>query len=82
MEGIINLPESATLLINKISDQRIREGKKTYKFGLGQSPFPVPEHIVEELRKNAHKKDYLPVQGLPELCKEAVNMVYRYHQIM
>ena len=69
MEGIINLPESATLLINKISDQRIKEGKKTYKFGLGQSPFPVPEHIVDELRKNAHKKDYLPVKGLPSLCK-------------
>ena len=65
MEGIINLPESATLLINNISDQRIKEGKKTYKFGLGQSPFPIPEHIVEELRKNAHKKEYLPVQGLP-----------------
>jgi aspartate aminotransferase len=36
-------------------------------FGLGQSPFPVPAPVVEALRTNAHRKDYLPVEGLPEL---------------
>lgn len=35
--------------------------------GLGQSPFPVPPSIVEELRRHAHEKDYLPCEGLPEL---------------
>jgi aspartate aminotransferase len=39
--------------------------------GLGQSPFPVPERVVESLRVHAHEKDYLPVQGLPAL-REAV----------
>lgn len=58
---------SATLLINEISDKLIREGRKVYKFGLGQSPFPVPQMVVDELKVNAHQKNYLPVRGLPEL---------------
>ena len=58
---------SATLLINEISDKLIREGRKVYKFGLGQSPFPVPQMVVDELKVNAHQKNYLPVRGLSEL---------------
>ena len=45
----------------------ISEGKKVFQFGFGQSPFPVPEKIVEKLRQNAHRKEDLPIQGLPEL---------------
>ena len=41
--------------------------KKVYKFGFGQSPFPVPKKIVSSLIDNAEKKDYLPMQGLPVL---------------
>jgi aspartate aminotransferase len=62
-----DLPESATLEINKISNYYLSQGIKIYKFGLGQSPFPIPTCIVQELQKNAHQKDYLPVEGLPEL---------------
>ena len=40
-----------------------------YSFGLGQSPFPVPDSVVASLQECAAEKDYLPVQGLPELCK-------------
>ncbi len=58
---------SATLAINERSAQLISEGKKVYRFGFGQSPFPVPEVIVDALRKNAHHKDYLPGYGLPAL---------------
>jgi aspartate aminotransferase len=61
------LPPSATLRINEASNEMIAQGKKVFKFGLGQSPFPVPEPVVEALRKHAHEKDYLPVKGLPEL---------------
>jgi aspartate aminotransferase len=32
--------------------------------GLGQSPFPVPESVVQSLKDNAHQKAYLPVRGL------------------
>ncbi len=61
------LKESATLAINEQSQQLIRDGKEVFKFGLGQSPFPVPDHVVAALRDNAHQKDYLPVKGLPPL---------------
>jgi aspartate aminotransferase len=60
-------PRSATLAINDRCSEMRREGREVFRLGLGQSPFPVPESVVEELRRNAHQKDYLPVQGLPEL---------------
>jgi aspartate aminotransferase len=55
---------SATLFINELSNKLKQQGKKVYKFGLGQSPFPVPKIIVEELRVNAFQKDYQQVKGL------------------
>lgn len=58
---------SATLSINERSDQLRGQGLKIYKMGLGQSPFPVPEILVDELKRNAFQKDYLPVKGLLEL---------------
>ena len=66
-EKLINLKPSATLAINEKSKKLILKGKKVYRFGFGQSPFPVPEKIVSVLRKNADKKAYLPMQGLPKL---------------
>ena len=60
-------PLSATLLINEISNKVIGEGRKVYKLGLGQSPFPVTQMVVDELKVNAHQKNYLPVKGLYEL---------------
>jgi len=64
---INNLNLSSTLKINEISKQLEKEGKDIIKFGFGQSPFQVPEQIVEELKKNAHQKSYLPIQGLEAL---------------
>ncbi len=58
---------SPTLALNNLIKERIRKGKKTYKLGFGQSPFPVPEVLVSELRTHAHVKDYLPPQGLEQL---------------
>ncbi len=66
--NVRGLPQSATLRINEISAQLRAEGKHVYKLGLGQSPFPVPAPVIEELKVNAHQKDYLPVYGLPQLC--------------
>ena len=66
-KSILKLKESSTLVINEKSKALIKQGKKVYQFGFGQSPFPVPEKIVEELKKNAYRKEYLPIQGLPEL---------------
>jgi aspartate aminotransferase len=69
--NIRGMAPSATLAINEISRLRAREGREVFRFGLGQSPFPVPDPVVRELQANAFQKDYLPVKGLPEL-REAV----------
>jgi len=71
--NILGLKTSATLAINELSQQLIKEGKEVFKFGLGQSPFPVPDIIVKELQKNAHQKDYLNVSGLMGLREEVAN---------
>ena len=62
-----NLKPSSTLLINETSKKLEEQGKKIFRFGFGQSPFKVPEDIVEELKNNAHQNKYLPMQGLSEL---------------
>jgi len=67
---------SATVGINERCDGLRRNGKKIFKLGLGQSPFPVPRPVIEELRTNAHRKEYLPVKGLREL-REAVAEYHR-----
>ena len=72
-KNIIGLKASATLAINELSQKLITEGKEVFKFGLGQSPFPVPDIIVKELQKNAHQKDYLNVSGLIGLREEVAN---------
>jgi len=64
---IKNLDLSATLKINEISKKLEQEGKEIIKFGFGQSPFPVPVKVVDELKKNAHQKSYLAIQGLYDL---------------
>ncbi|MGE4317911.1 MAG: pyridoxal phosphate-dependent aminotransferase [Deferribacterales bacterium] len=65
--NVRGLSLSATLAINELSNSMIKQGKKVYKLGLGQSPFPVPQPVVDELKNNAFQKDYLPVRGLPAL---------------
>ena len=45
-DNIINLKTSATLAINELSQELEKSGKEIFKFGLGQSPFPVPEKII------------------------------------
>jgi aspartate aminotransferase len=65
--NVRGLPQSATLAINELSARLQQQGKHVYRLGLGQSPFPVPRPIVEELKVNAFQKDYLPVKGLESL---------------
>ena len=64
---ISQLKPSATLAINEESNKLKKSGKKIYKFGFGQSPFPVPEPVVHALKSNANKHTYLPMQGLSDL---------------
>ena len=62
-----DLKPSSTLAINEASKKLEDEGKKIFKFGFGQSPFKVPQDVVEELKNNAYQNKYLPMQGLSEL---------------
>ena len=54
---ILKLKESSTLIINEKSKELISKGKKVYQFGFGQSPFPIPEKIVEALKKMLIEKN-------------------------
>lgn len=73
---VLSLKESATLAINLKAKKLRQQGHDIVHFGFGQSPFPVPEEIQQALRENSDKKDYLPTQGLPQLC-EVVAKFYR-----
>jgi aspartate aminotransferase len=70
---------SATVSINERCNELIREGRTIHKLGLGQSPFPVPDSVVEKLRTHADRKDYLAVRGLTEL-RSAVADYHRRRQ--
>ena len=74
-ENLVNIKTSSTLEINELSLKLEKEGNEIYKFGLGQSPFPVPDIVVKELKLNAHQKDYINVSGLLELREK----IAEYH---
>ena len=75
--NVRGLKPSATLAINELCEQLRREGREVYRLGLGQSPFPVPEVVVEELRVHAFEKDYLPVKGLWQLRRSVADYYRR-----
>ncbi len=70
-DRVLDIPKSATLAINEISKQLILEGKDVVRLGLGQSPFPVPQRLVDGLKAYAASKDYMAVQGYLPL-REAI----------
>ena len=78
-DQINQLRPSATLAINEESNRLKRSGKKVYKFGFGQSPFPVPDSIISALKNNANKNTYLPMQGLEELRSAIANYLNKYN---
>jgi len=77
--NVRGMKPSATVAINERCDELRRDNRRIYKLGLGQSPFPIPEPVVEKLRTNAFQKDYLPVKGLHAL-RRAVADYYRRTQ--
>lgn len=79
--NVRELTQSATLAINELSAKLRREGRQVFRLGFGQSPFPVPQPVVEALRANAHRKDYLPVKGLHELRDAVADHYHRLQDI-
>ncbi|TYZ65432.1 hypothetical protein PybrP1_011711 [[Pythium] brassicae (nom. inval.)] len=53
--------------LDELSNEMIMDGKTIYKLGLGQSPFPIPQCVVDELRAHSQQREYLPAAGLPGL---------------
>ena len=72
-DQIIKLKPSATLAINEKSNELKKKGKKIFKFGFGQSPFPIPDSIILALKNSADKNTYLPMQGLEALRSAIAN---------
>ncbi len=75
--NVRGIQPSATLRINELSNQLKADGKDIIKLGLGQSPFPVPERVVDALKEHAHEKDYLPVKGLKSLRESIAGYINR-----
>jgi aspartate aminotransferase len=74
-KNVKSVKQSPTMAINVLCSDLEHQGREICRLGLGQSPFPVPKRIQKTLKKNAHRKAYLPTEGLPEL-REAI---CRYH---
>ncbi|MDX1407509.1 MAG: aminotransferase class I/II-fold pyridoxal phosphate-dependent enzyme [Saprospiraceae bacterium] len=68
---------SATLAINEKSQALQQAGRSVIRFGFGQSPFPVPQLVVDALRDHASEKAYLPVKGLPALRAAVAGFITR-----
>lgn len=69
---------SQTLLVNQVSLSRVDNNQPIFKFGFGQSPFPVPKQISQALADAAHRKEYMSVQGHLPLRQAIVN--FHQHQ--
>ncbi len=69
--AVKGLGESATLHLNRLSAELAATGVEVFRFGFGQSPFPIPPTVVDSLRENAHQRLYIPSQGLAPL-REAI----------
>ncbi len=75
--AVRGLATSPAIAMSERCDRMRDAGVEVYKLALGQSPFPVPERIVEALRANAGQKDYLPAEGLPALRRAVAGFVER-----
>lgn len=76
--NVRGLQPSATLRINERCADMARNGQQVFRLGFGQSPFPVPDEVVDALKAHAHEKDYLPVKGL-RVLREAVSFFHNRH---
>ncbi|MFT6992088.1 MAG: aspartate aminotransferase [Paraglaciecola sp.] len=62
-----HISPSSTLLLNEQSSALEKKGRQVYRFGFGQSPFPISSVLKAALIEHAHRKEYTQVQGLQAL---------------
>ena len=72
--NVRGLPQSATLAINELSAKLRHEGKHVYRLGLGQSPFPVPRSVIEELKVKVLNREKLAREKCVLIKKVIVKM--------
>ncbi len=65
--AFVKVAKSGTLSLNEKSSALAAAGRRVYRFGFGESPFPPPRRVHEALRHAAHRTDYTAVAGMPEL---------------
>jgi aspartate aminotransferase len=70
-----HISPSSTLLLNEQSAVLAQQGRQVFRFGFGQSPFPISSVLKAALIKHAHRKEYTQVQGLQALREK----VAEYH---
>jgi aspartate aminotransferase len=66
---------SSTLLLNEQSAKIEKNGRQVFRFGFGQSPFPISPVLKAALIEHAHRKEYTQVQGVEALRQK----VAEYH---
>lgn len=67
---------ASNLAFNERIKKLQSEGETIYHFGFGQSPFPVPDCFVRNLKETGHHNAYLNVAGL-DILREAIS---QFHQ--
>ncbi len=65
--AFLALAKSGTLSLNERMGEVSSAGRKVYRFGFGESPFPVPDFVQAALHRASPRKEYTAVAGLPEL---------------
>jgi aspartate aminotransferase len=73
---ISDLPVSPTLKANDLVHTKRAQDEVVCHMGFGEAPFPVPDRLQKALGSAAYRKEYLKVDGLPELT-EAIKSYYR-----
>ena len=76
--AIVKVATSGTLALNDSMQSLASAGRRVYRFGFGESPFPPPRRIQKALRRAATRKDYSAVAGLPELREKIADF---HHEI-
>jgi aspartate aminotransferase len=75
------LGASPTLAMNERCKQMKKEGIEVFNLSIGESPFPVPNFVVQSLKMHATERAYLPVKGLPELRKAVADYHWQKDQV-
>ncbi len=75
LESLRETEQSETLFVNDESKKREFLGEQVYKFGFGQSPFLPPASVINRVKEEAHRKEYMSVQGDASLRKA----IARFH---